>query len=372
MAKRFWTGLGATLALVFASHIAAQEKAAPVSPNVSVVVAEKRAIAQTAQFVGRVEAVEHVDVRARVTGFLEDVLFKDGDTVKKGAPLYRIERAPFVAAVQQAEANVQRTQATVDNAVVQRERAEHLLLTNATSVAARDDKLAAQKTAEGDLAAAKAALETAKISLAYTEIASPIDGQIGRTAVTRGNVVGPDSGILTTIVSSDPMYAVFPVSQREFLRMAERHGQKENRANFKVFIEFSNGRRYAQPGTIDFVDVKVDRGTDTIPVRASFANPEGELVDGQLVQVDVETRAAQEKVLIPQNALIADQEGVYVFIVEDGKVAQRRLKTGQPAGASIVVLEGLSGGEPVIIGGLQTLKPGVPVTAVPAEKPVGG
>ncbi|WP_225873989.1 efflux RND transporter periplasmic adaptor subunit [Terrihabitans soli] len=363
--------LFAFAALTFVLPAAAQEKA-PAASNVSTVAAEKRAISQSAQFVGRVEAVERVDIRARVTGFLEEVLFKDGETVKKGAPLYRIEQAPFQAAVQQAEANVQRAQATVDNAVVQRQRAEQLLLTNATSVAARDDKVAAQKTAEGDLAAATAALETAKISLAYTDIASPIDGQIGRTAVTRGNVVGPDSGVLTTIVSSDPMYVVFPVSQREFLRLAERHGQKENRENFKVFITFSNGRRYAQAGTIDFVDVKVDRGTDTIPVRASFANSGGELVDGQLVQVDVETSAAEEHVLIPQNALIADQEGVYVFIVEEGKVAQRRLKVGQPSGASIVVTEGLSGGEPVIVGGLQSLRPGTPVTAVPIEKPVGG
>lgn len=362
--------LGAISALVL--PVAAQDRAAPAAPNVSVVVAEKRAISQSAQFVGRVEAVQRVDVRARVTGYLEEVLFKDGDTVKKGAPLYRIEQAPFEASVQQAEANVQRAQATVDNAVVQRERAEQLLQTNTTSQAVRDDRVAAQKTAEGDLAAAQAALETTKISLAYTEIASPIDGEIGRTAVTPGNVVGPDSGVLTTIVSSDPMYVVFPVSQREFLRLAEKHGRKEDAEHFKVFIEFSNGRRYAQPGTIDFVDVKVDRATDTIPVRASLANPDGELVDGQLVQVNVETSAAQERVLIPQTALIADQEGVYVFIVEDGKVAQRRLKVGQPAGASIVVTEGLSGGEAVIIGGLQSLKPGMPVTAVPVQKPVGG
>lgn len=365
-------GLGAILALFAALPAAAQDKAAPAAPNVSVVAAERRAISQSAQFVGRVEAVQRVDVRARVTGYLEEVLFKDGDTVKKGAPLYRIEQAPFEASVQQADANVQRAQATVDNAVVQRERAEQLLRTAATSEAVRDDKVAAQKTAEGDLAAAKAALETTKISLAYTEIASPIDGEIGRTAVTPGNVVGPDSGVLTTIVSSDPMYVVFPVSQREFLTLAEKHGRKEDAQNFKVFIEFSNGRRYAQPGVIDFVDVKVDRGTDTIPVRASLPNPDGELVDGQLVQVKVETSAAEERVLVPQTALIADQEGVYVFIVEDGKVAQRRLKVGQPAGASIVVTEGLKGGEAVIIGGLQSLKPGAPVTAVPVQKPVGG
>jgi membrane fusion protein (multidrug efflux system) len=364
-------GLGVAAGLLLAAPAAAQDRA-PAAPNVSVVTAEKRPISQSAQFVGRIEAVEQVEIRARVTGYLEEVLFKDGDTIKRGAPLYRIEQAPFQAAVQQAEANVQRAQATVDNAVVQRQRAEHLLSTNATSVAVRDDRIAAQKTAEGDLAAAKAALETTRINLAYTEIASPIDGEIGRTAVTRGNVVGPDTGVLTTIVTSDPMYVVFPVSQREFLKLAERHGDKEAAKAFKIFIEFSNGTRYPHPGTIDFVDVKIDRGTDTVPVRATLPNADGALVDGQLVQVKVESGTPEERVLVPQNALIADQEGVYVFIVEDGKVVQRRLKTGQPSGASVVVMEGLSGGEAVIVGGMQSLKPGMPVTAIPVQKPVGG
>ena len=346
-----------------------QQQAVPVN----VVQAEKRAVSAPGRFVGRVEAIERVDVRARVTGYLEAVLFKDGGHVKTGAPLYRIEKAPFEASLLQAKANVARARAQSDNATIQRQRAEDLLKTGAGTVATRDDRLASEKTAQANLASAEAEQKTAEINLAYTDITSPIDGQIGRTAVTRGNVVGPQSDVLTTIVSSNPMYVTFPVSQREFIRLRERRqGRRMSPDEFKVTIQFSNGVTYAQTGEIDFVDVKVDRATDTVIVRASFKNPDGTLVDGQLVQVAVEEGKSPERVVIPQVALIADQQGPYVFIVEDGKAAIRRLKVGQPAGTSIIVESGLSGGELVVIGGGQSLRPGAAVRAVPVEKPLGG
>lgn len=352
--------------------LATGQQQSPAPPSVGVIKAEKAPVFESSRFVGRVEAVERVDIRARVTGYLEEVLFKDGDTVQRGAPLYRIERPPFEASVHQAEANVMRAQAGLDNATVQRQRAEDLLRTNTTSVAIRDERVAAEKSAQGELAAAQAVLETAKINLSYTDITSPIDGKIGRTAVTRGNVVGPESGLLTTVVSNDPMYVTFPVSQREFLRFAEERQHRPTTEEFKVNVQFSNGTVYPHPGKINFVDVKVDPQTDTIAVRATLPNPDGVLVDGQLLQVRVQGDKPQEFVLVPQMALIADQEGVYVFIVEDGKVAQRRLKLGQTVGASSIVTEGLSGGEAVIVSGLQGLRAGAAVTANPVQNPVGG
>src|SRR5581483_2323394 len=277
----------------------------PTAPVVNVVTAEKRPVTESSRFVGRIEAIERVDVRARVTGYLDRVLFKDGEVVKTGAPLYLIEKGPFEAAVQQAKANVLRARAQLDNAVVQRQRAEDLLRSNSTSVAIRDDRVAAEKTAEGDLAAAEAALKSAEINLAYTDITSPIDGRIGRTSATRGNVVGPDSGVLTTIVSSNPMYVSFPVSQREFIRIFPR-GRDGQAAieNSKVIVQLSNGPVYPYAGKINFVDVKVDRATDTVAVRASIPNPENRLVDGQLVQVSVEGDKPEERVVVPQAALI--------------------------------------------------------------------
>lgn len=345
----------------------------PAAPTVGVVKADKRPVTESVHFVGRIEATQRVEVRARVTGYLENILFKDGERVKAGTPLYQIEKGPFEATVQQAQAGVLRMQAQLENAITQTQRAEELLKTSATSVAVRDDRLTAQKTAQGNLDGAQADLKTAEINLGYTEIRSPIDGRIGRTAVTRGNVVGPNSGVLTTIVSVDPMYVVFPVSQREFLRLAEERGKHQASADhFKVVVQFSNGAIYKQTGKIDFVDVKVDPSTDSITVRATLQNPDGELVDGQLVQVSVEGDKPEERVVIPQAALIADQQGVYVFVVEDGKAAVRRLKLGPSNGGSVVVLEGLSGGEMVVVQGAQTLRPGLPVTASPVQTSIRG
>jgi membrane fusion protein (multidrug efflux system) len=165
----------------------------------------------------------------------------------------------------------------------------------------------------------------------------------------------------------------FPVSQREFIKLREASkGQQIKADQYKVTIRFSNGSTYPKPGTINFVDVKVDRATDTVTVRATLPNPDGALVDGQLVQVAVEGDKPQERVLVPQVALIADQEGAYVFVVENGKAAMRRVKVGQNSGTSIVVESGLSGGEMVVIGGAQSLRPGAPVRSNPAEKPIGG
>ena len=209
--------IAATLALGLSAPIAQAQQ--PGAATVSVIKAEKRPVTESVRFVGRIQAIERVDIRARVTGYLEDVLFKDGDLVKTGTPLYRIEKGPFEAAVEQAKAAKLRAQALLENATLQLQRSEELLKTSATSIAVRDERLATQKAAQGDLTGAEAALKTAEINLAYTDINSPIDGRIGRTAVTRGNVVGPDSGVLTTIVSSNPMYVTFPVSQREFIRI---------------------------------------------------------------------------------------------------------------------------------------------------------
>jgi membrane fusion protein, multidrug efflux system len=360
-----------TCLLLLSSAALAQQ---PSAIQVGVVPAEKITLADTNRFVGRVEAIERVDVRARITGFLEKVDFKDGDRVREGAPLYQIERGPFEAAVQQARAAVDKAQAHLENANIQKQRADELIKTNAISQATRDDRNAAAREAEGNSAAADADLKTAEINLAYTAISSPIDGRIGRTAVTRGNVVGPNSGVLTTVVSTDPMYVVFPVSQREFLRLAEegRGAKKQSAKDFNVSIQFSNGATYGEKGQIDFVDVKVDRATDAVTVRARIANPDGELVDGQLVQVAVESGKPEEHVVVPQAALIADQLGTYVFAIEDGKAVVKRLKLGPTKGGSVVVLEGLAGGEMVVVEGAQGLRAGAVVTASPAQTPVRG
>ena len=361
--------LMACVALGLGTNALAQQPA-PAAVPVGTVMAEKCAITQTADFVGRIEAVNRVDVRARVTGYLEDVLFKDGSTVAEGAPLFRIERAPFEAAVEQAQGALERAQGTLQNATVQRQRAEELLKTNAGSVAIRDQRVAEEKGAQGDQTTAEANLKTAQINLGYTEIKAPIAGRIGRTKVTKGNVVGPDSGVLAQIVSDDPMYVTFPVSQREFLALKTNRLPADGSAPL-VSLKFSDGSTYDQKGRVDFVDVSVERATDTVLVRATLPNPTGKLLDGTLVRVAVQADKSEEKVLVPQSALIADQQGSYVFAVEDGKAVAKRVKVGVQAGSYVAIDQGLSGNEQIVIQGLQNLRPGVPVLASPVTLTTG-
>jgi membrane fusion protein (multidrug efflux system) len=333
--------------------------------TVGTVTAQRKALDKALDFVGRVEAVGRVEVRARVTGYLEAVLFTEGDPVKAGAPLYRIERDLFVAAVKQAEGALERSKAAEALAAIQLQRAQDLLDRNSGTVVARDQARAALDQAKGAVTGDEANLQTARINLGYTDITAPIAGQIGRTSVTKGNVVGPDSGVLTTIVSQDPIYVTFPVSQREFLRY-QQGAKSPDRSKAGVKIRFQDGSEYGQVGRVDFVNISVDRTTDTVLVRAVMPNPAGVLRDGQLVRVALQIGEPELKVLVPQAALIADQGGVYVFVVEDGRAVIRRVKPGSGGtGPDAVIDEGLSGGELVIVDGLQRVRPGIAVRANP-------
>lgn len=347
------------------------QSATGTATSVGTALAEKRDIAQATSFVGRIQAKDRVDVKARVTGYLEEVLFKEGDMVAAGAPLYRIEPGPFEAAVQQAEGEVLRAQGQLTNAKLQRQRSDELVKTGAQSVAIRDERVAAEQTAQGNLASAQAALQNAKINLGYTAIASPIAGRIGRSLVTKGNVVSPESGTLTTIVSVDPMYVLFPVSQREFLEL-QKDGRQTGAAGLLVRLRFSDGTLYEQEGRINFVDVTVNQSTDTVLIRATVPNPKGVLVDGQLLQVSVEQEKPVQRILVPQAALIADQEGVYVFIVQGGKAVVRRVKVGGESGPNAIIASGLEGGEQVIVQGLSTVRADTPVQASPVTPMNGG
>jgi membrane fusion protein, multidrug efflux system len=239
-----------------------------------------------------------------------------------------------------------------------------LLAKQAGTQVARDQALAADQSAEGALLVDDANLKTAKINLGYTDITSPIDGKVGKTNVTIGNVVGPDTGPLTVVVSQDPMYVSFPVSQRDFLRAQEAQ-HKVDLTGIRATLKFADGTTYKHDGKINFVDVQVNQATDTILVRATFPNPDYALVDGQLVRVMLESGRAEEKIVIPQAALISDQEGVYVFVVDDGKAAIRRVKPGGTSGTGTIIEQGLTVGEQVIVEGTQSLRPGVPVKASP-------
>ncbi len=364
---RAYTSAAALLCLLVAMpDVSAQQ---PAAVSVGTVAAELRPITTATEFVGRVEAIQRVDIRARVTGFLQDVLFKEGDVVKAGDVLYRIEQDTFQAAVQQAQGALLQAQAEAANANAQLARTQELVKTDAASRALLDERLGRQKSAQGAVVTADANLKTANVNLGYTQITSPIDGEVGRTKITKGNVVGPDSGPLTVVVSREPMYVTFPVSQRVFLDVEQEAARKEKGQGLAVRIRFSNGQTYGQTGRINFVDVQVDRATDTVLVRATVPNPQGTLIDGQLVKVAVEGEQPEEKVLIPQSALLVDQQGPYVFLVVDGKAVVRRVKLGGDSGANAIIDDGLKGGEQVVVQGLESLREGSAVVASPAELP---
>ncbi|MBF9232433.1 efflux RND transporter periplasmic adaptor subunit [Microvirga alba] len=365
-----WVATCALALCGFALPAAAQQAPASAIP-VGTINAERKPISKNAEFVGRVEAPNRVEIRARVKGYLEDVLFTEGDVVRVGAPLYQIEQGLFQADVQQAKGALERSKAAHTLAVIQLQRAEELLAKSAGTAVARDQARALEDQAQGAVTSDEANLRTAQINLGYTSITAPITGRIGRSNVTAGNVVGPDSGVLAMIVSQDPMYVTFPVSQREFLGRTEP-GRQTDPKGIDVRIRFSNGTTYDQVGRLNFLDVTVDRTTDTVIARASIPNPNGVLTDGELVRVLLETGAPEEKVVIPQAALIADQAGIYVFVVEDGKAAMRRVKLGGEIGAGTIIEEGLSAGDQVIVEGLQSVRAGIPVRASPISPTPGG
>jgi membrane fusion protein (multidrug efflux system) len=284
--------------------------------------------------------------------------------VKAGQPLYRIEQGLFKAAVEQAEGALAGSKASKKLAQVELDRANQLLATTYGTPQKRDQALAADENAAAAILTSEANLDTAKINLGYTDIKSPIAGRIGRTNITKGNVVSPSSGVLTTVVSQDPMYVVFPVSQREFLDV-RKDGGGAGVGRIEVTVRFSDGSVYGHKGRVNFVDVSVDQATDTVLVRAEIPNPDDILIDGQFVRVSLDTGAPVEKIVIPQSALLADQQGPYVFAVENGKAVIRRVKLGEDVGANTSIDSGLKAGEQVIVEGIQGVRPGGAVLASP-------
>ena len=358
-------------ALIIAAScsVAAAQGTAP-PPAVSVTPVVSREVTETIDYIGRLTAVDKVDVVARVPGFLEERKFKEGQYVKKGDLLFRIEQATYKAAVEQARANVAKAKATEVNAKLQFERGKELVRNQNIPQATLDQRAADEEAAQASVLEAQAALDQAEINLGYTEIRSPIDGRIGLAIFTEGNLVQPSSGKLATIVSQDPIYVTFQVSQRNLLDYFRRRAEDPGKnTHVNIRIKLPNGTIYPHAGLSDFLDVQVDPTTDTVTVRATVPNPEHVLIPGGVVGVTVERGAPKSALAIPQAAVLLDQAGRYVLVVDAAKkVEQRRVTTGVEQGRNIVVTDGLKEGELVIVEGIQKVRPGQTVTAtvVPA------
>lgn len=350
-------------------------------PSVGVARVEMKPITQTNEFVGRVQAINRVDIVARVTAFLEKVEFRDGAEVKQGDVLYRLERDPFEADLAAKQATAAQYAAQLENADIALARARTLLKTQAGAQATVDQALATQRSFQAQLDGANANARQSQINLDYTVIASPIDGKIGRTAVTPGNVVSPASGTLVTVVGQDPMYILFPVSVRTVLELRERYVPLGGFDAVVIKIRLPDGRIYDHPAKLDFVDNKVDTTTDTILlrgvipnppifVRAATRGPVRELTDSEFVTVFLEGVKPVEVLAVPRAAILSDQRGDYVYLLDKDSKAQRQdVKLGQSTPTTASVESGLKVGDLVIVEGLQRVRPGQPVVAGPAMPP---
>ena len=312
-------------------------------------------------YVGRVEAIQAVDLRARVEGFIEHVKFQEGGKVKAGDLLYVIEQAPYKAKVNEAEAKVADADASLTEA---RQYLRRLQSVRSGGVSATDleSAVSAELKAKALLQQARASLEQAELDLGYTSIKAPISGRIGRTTYTKGNLVGPASEALARIVQIDPIRVVYSVSENDLVsdRLAREGGCAHDSENRLVpRIQMPDGQMYPVAGRLDFVDNQVDAGTGTIAVRAVFDNPEGILLPGQYVNVLIKCSEGKRLPVVPQSAVQEDREGRYVFVVDaENRVQQRRITTGEAIGTNWPVESGLMAGETIIVQGVQKVSPG--------------
>ena len=350
----------------------ARQQAAAPPATVFVARVERQAISRGADFIGRVEAIDKVDIIARVTGFLQTRHFNEGDAVKAGQLLFTLEQPPFAAEVSLRRAQVDSARADLANATTQVARGRELVKTNAIPQATLDDRITAEAESKAKVAAAEAQLQQAQINYDYTEIRAPFDGRAGRSPLSPGNVVSPSSGTLVTIVRDDPIRISFPVTQRQLLNF-RREGGAGASDRIKVSVRLPDGTMLDSTGRFDFIDVTTNRATDSVLVQAMIPNPQKFLVDGQAVTVVVETGDPEQAIVIPQSALQIDQVGSFVLIVGgENKVEVKRVKTTRGLGGQLVVTEGLEIGQLVITEGAQRARPGAAVAPQPTPTTPSG
>ncbi|HET6389760.1 efflux RND transporter periplasmic adaptor subunit [Hyphomicrobium sp.] len=368
-----------SLTLIFACAAATASAQAPAGPPViGYTIAEKKPVTEVQQFIGRIEAIDRVNIVARVTAELQERAFVEGAEVKKGDVLYRLERPPFEAQVQNAQASINQYKALLRNAELTTGRAKQLLKGPAGQQSSVDSALAQQQAYEAQILGAEAQLKTAEINLGYTTITAPISGKIGRTAVTPGNIVGPNSGTLTTIVSQDPMYVVFPVPAPTFIELRKLYVPKGGFKAVVLRIRLPDGSLYSEKGKLDYVDPTVSTNTDTVLVRGNIPNPLPKppkprevttrpLLDGEFITALIEGVEPVVALAIPRAAVLSDQQGEYVYVVgPDDVVVQRRIQLGQSTPALAMVTAGLKEGERVVSEGIQRVRPDMKVKPQPA------
>ena len=344
---------------------------APPPPEVGVVTVAPGAVGLTSELPGRLEASRVAQVRARVAGVVQKRLFREGSDVKAGQPLFAIDPAPYRATLASAQAALARSQANLSQAAATAARYKPLVEASAISKQDYANAVAAQQQAEADMAAGRAAIETARINLGYASVTAPISGRVGRALVTEGALVGQGEATpLAVEQQTDPMYVNFTQSAGEViaLRRALASGKLARAADAvaaQVHVLLEDGSEYAQTGRLLFTDLTVDASSGQVSLRAEVPNHEGVLLPGMYVRVRIEQAQASNAISLPQQAVTRGPQGDSVLVVgADGKPAPRPIKVGSAIGSQWVVLDGLKAGEQVIVDGFQKMRPGAPVKPV--------
>jgi RND family efflux transporter MFP subunit len=347
-----------------------QEPAPPPAPEVTVARPQQRDTVVHHDYTGTLEAIESVEIRARVEGFLKSIEFEASADVKAGDPLFVIDPAPFEAAHQAAEATLAHSQATLEQARWDLERTVELAQREATTPKELQDARTAAATANAAVKAAQAKVDRARLDLGYTDIRSPIDGRVGRNLVDVGNLVGAgERTLLTTVVKMDELYCYFKVPERLILeRLAARAVEERRRVQLSFSVGLTNEQGFPHEGRLDYIDNTVDPGTGTLTVRGIVSNDDELLFPGAFVRVRVPGEVRQGAVLVDERAIGTDLGGKYVLVVgADDIVEHRRVTLGQLEAGLRVIEDGLGPDERYIVSGLQRARPGLPVTPQTAE-----
>lgn len=336
-------------------------------PAVTVAKAANEQVSDTLTYNGRLDADQSVQLIARVTGFLEEVGFQAGDSVAQDALLFRIEPDQYRAALRQAQGSLAAAQSTVVDARIERDRQAQLVKRNAVAQAVLDSAEAALGRAQGSVEQAEAALDTARLNLSYTTVMAPFPGRIGIRNVDPGALVGPEVGPLATLTKLDPIHVNFSVPTAEYRNVMQAIGAGEVNADEAVQIALANGEEYPTSGMLDFVDSAVNPGTDSVRLRATFANPEGMLLHDELVRVRLATSSTAPVLTVPIGAVQRDLVGDFVMVVNDqDEVEQRRVTVARDSGNVAVIADGLTEGERVITEGVNKVRAGIKVDAAEA------
>lgn len=370
------TVLAITLALGACSKAPApggMPPGASAPPEVGVVTLQAEAVAITSELAGRTAASVVAEIRPQIGGIVKERAFREGGEVKAGELLYQIEPALYQANLESAKANLTKAEANLTTLRLKAERYKELLAARAVSQQAYDDANAALRQVEADIAASKAALEVARINLAYTRVSSPINGRIGMSSVTQGALVTANQATaLATVQQLDPINVDITQSSTEMLQMKralDSGALKEAGAGkAAVKLKLDDGSIYPIEGKLAFSEATVDPGTGSVTLRAVFPNPKRNLLPGMYVRAVVEQGVKEQALLVPQQGVSHDPQGKAVALVvnAEGKVEPRIIKTERAIGDKWLVSEGLAAGDKVIVEGLQKARPGSAVNAVPA------